>query len=114
MTRAEWDALTSREKDAVVAEKVVGWPPMPVGVPGVGYRPRYTESWDAMREVVEKMVSLDYGVALDGGSYDGTGVFGWECAFCPHGEEAFPDEAPTAPEAVCIAALAALGHMEAA
>ncbi len=137
MIRAEWDALSAREKDAVVAEKVMGalwWrssstgrralfmekPPEWFTERADGTEDRvgdwnhyggfasYTTSWDAMREVVEKM------------SGDG---FAWSIYdYVPGDRGAFfhaPDSgpvthatAPTEPEAVCIAALTALGHME--
>ena len=132
MTRAEWDALSAREKDAIVAGKMMGWSyGFCIPFDGTGYvenrdgtisefcvkcgKPRgyhdgwpaYTTSWDAMREVVEKIHGHGLYLAMskppDRLTWD---VRGWnektnDTRFCVHAE--------TLPEAVCIAALTALG-----
>lgn len=152
MTRAEWDALGEREKDAVVAEKVMGfrvvtikpkWYRLPVQCfyeedsPLIAYSldanacnammyrngeddrdgtapplPHYTsdESWDDLREVVDGVMGSDPPRGITGHTFwlerESAGC--WVCSFW--GERSA--EAPTAPEAVCIAALTALGHMD--
>jgi len=155
VTRAEWDALSAREKGAVVAEKVMGLPAVELiraenverGWPAiwgwtadharlgvaeidddyfsdavvlmsldddegvdVWYPPAYASSWDRMEEVATRLRELDYGVGL----YGGTGGYGWEVELRPRGEDdgSAVGLAPTAPEALCIAALIALGWME--
>jgi len=130
MTRAEWDALSAREKDALVAEKVMGWvrykpkslPPEWVipdtntrGLVGTVVRFadvwRPTTSWDAVREVVEKMLDRGYRTLhiSHGAPHDL-----WYCSFFKSKDEkGAAVEAATAPEAVCIAALTSFGHMEA-
>jgi hypothetical protein len=148
MTRKEWDALGARGKDAVVADRVMGalwWrssstgrralfmehPPewFKVQADGTealvggfatygGFR-SYTTSWDAMREVVEKMEALKFWASMvykTDRNPDGTeSAPGWYVVLrCVHGGTRgdYVAFAPMLPEAVCIAALTALGHME--
>ena len=185
MDRAEWDALSAREKDAIVAEKVIGldvrgmafainpegdwsihtndedpenwmcaagkhpvyreWdhyrePPTweesiwsDEDTPehrtwfadelaefnrdmerwgchhhDLGVVPFYTTSWDAMREVVERMHADGFAWSI--GEY----VPGEPDAFfhAPHDGNVTNASGPSAPEAICIAALTALGHMD--
>jgi hypothetical protein len=83
--------------------------PEPVGACETIARP-YTTSWDAMRGVVERMRADGWGWSVD--------------EYTPGNADAFlhpPDDsaitlasAPTVTEAFCIAALIALGHMDAA
>ena len=147
MTRAQWDAMELRERDAVVAEKVMGLEYLCVGYFGtedetprmrelhgwmgrVGIwsvgsyfvnvdsdfwieaeRRQYTTSWDAMREVVEKMRAAGWSWSVDhtwGARYARAGFTRL------HKDEYASGYAEAAPEAVCIAALTALGHMEGA
>lgn len=148
MTRAEWDALSARERDAVVG-RALGFTPAiehiatcDGGVSAAattsrtgpwfyendlrdwldrqhakwlmtGYTmatwerwPAFTESWDAMREVVEKMGDTWFHL----GRFAKAGPQ-WRAQFGMDTADAYAD---TAPEAVAIAALTALGHMEAA
>lgn len=128
MTRAEWDALSARERDAVVAEKVMGWVLMKgdrrygsphgnvkgglAGIPTSLIHP-YTTSWDAMREVVEKMREKSDGhFTLLAFTTNWRAKFDtpWQWDTCPGQFLSFV-EATTAPEAVCIAALTALGEI---
>lgn len=152
MTRTEWDALSDREKDAVVAEKVMGyrviviepeWYRLPVkcfyedgcsliqytydanACNAMMYRngkddsdgtapplPHYTsdESWDDLREVAEKVMGDAPPRGITGHTFwlerESAGC--WVSSFW--GRKS--GEAATAPEAVCIAAMIALGHME--
>jgi len=146
MKRPEWDALSTRERDAVVDEKVMGrsipsvddcmeeavrvWKNQPGctrfyrgflahmepdGTPifdGYNIKP-YTTSWDAMREVVEKATGRGWSVQM-GINDDGSAFAHLFSAPGPDGEcfSVGYGAAPMLPEAVCIAALVALGHME--
>lgn len=148
MTRAEWDAMEPRERDAVVAEKVMGWkvthrgrrvqPGVDRADPHVGGVPRevrgftgntdarswiaqkcghYTTTPDGMMAVVEKvggMGSLWMGNAIAEDQSKPWGVHivlaGRGLGYGGH----ILTQADTLPEAVCLAALVALGHMEAA
>jgi len=117
MTRAEWDALMREdpgECDRIVAnvlfvdtlDDLPGWWPMITGEAGEVYQglPAFTTSWEAMGELMEKMGDTWFHLARfakDGPQW--RAQFGTDTADC---------YAPTAPEAVCIAALTALGHME--
>jgi len=81
--------------------------------------PTYTHDWEAMREVVEQMESEDFWVRmvrLTVRNQDGTeGPLEWLVDFrCVRAGTRGDHQAtaPTLPEAVCIAALTALGHME--
>jgi hypothetical protein len=144
VTRAEWDVLAPRERDALVAEKVMGWEKrrqflsehnFGKDLPDRGdwvwsdpgqwkthhhivedHNPWYeddvfepgfspTSSWDAMREVVEK--TLDWRLTMDGGEYAGDR---WNVTMIGNDYDVYAS-APTLPEAVCIAALTALGHI---
>jgi len=126
MTRAEWDALDPREKDALVAEKVMGfekrdcisridgdylgWLWFQDGKERGSDEAKcnwFTTSWDAMREVVEKMQE-DCDVFLEF-----WGDREWTVANHPVGfrDAGYVVTAATLPEAVCIAALTALGHI---
>ena len=124
MTRAEWDALEPRKRGALVAEKVMGWTMAPDGFwvspthwdPEDGYGPaRAPEDWspttslDAMQEVVEKMEAegRTWSIHRTEGSPTVCAVV--DPLILP-GVSA---TAPTAPEAVCIAAMTARGHMDA-
>jgi hypothetical protein len=156
MTRAEWDALTAREKDALVGRalrfspRIVHIATCDGGVSAaattsrdgpwfyegdlqgwlagqhargrmLGYAmgtwerwPHFTTSWDAMREVVERLHAT---VSPNGDHHvvemELNGVDAWVCVDRMEDWQARVT-APTAPEAVCIAALTALGHMDAA
>ena len=95
--QAKWDALTPRERDAWVAEAVMGW------------QWTYTSDIAAAWQVVEKMME---------GEHNSFRLFRCDgfpesrrCAasFKPSVESALKlVEAPTAPEAICLAALMAV------
>ena len=120
MTREEWDALSAREKDAIVAEKVMGWEwdgrmLCWLPYPGCKFSETWgrdafcpTTSWGAMRLVAEKFSSF----RLDKWGA-GTRKGMWEAWATMYKPEAFATAlATTAPEAVCLAALTALGVIE--
>ncbi len=115
-----------RELDALVAEKVMGWrdvrPGHYTGSPGTMYgKAPQPQPWDSPQdrtkgvsfvpfystkiadawEVIEKLADRDPMIAM-WGYEDGTA--GWFCDF-----EGIKDHARTAPHAICLAALKAVG-----
>ncbi|GMV06738.1 MAG: hypothetical protein AMXMBFR53_30130 [Gemmatimonadota bacterium] len=146
MTRAEWDAMNPRERDAYVAEKVMGWevthrgrrvrPGVDRADPHVGGVPRevrgftgladarewighkcgrYTTTPEGMMAVVEKMADEGWFASVVYRLHEVPDRVVWDVALReivePWGTAtAWAD---TAPEAVALAALTALGHMEA-
>ncbi|MDP9315132.1 MAG: hypothetical protein M3R24_30430, partial [Chloroflexota bacterium] len=103
-----------RDLDALVAAKVMGFDADRI-ISGGGYRvgnhtpsviswahiPQYSTDIAAAWEVVEKLIHLDPLVAIWG--YE-DGSIGWYCDF-----EGSKAHARTAPHAVCLAALKAIG-----
>ena len=125
LTRAEWDKLTPRERDAAYA-KATGWkrvrvlggePDEYVGEPpdhpgeDNWIVPRFTTSWDAMRECVERLRGEFGCIELVVGEDEPDDPNSASC-WIGVGEGVAKAYAPTLPEAVCVAALVALGHME--
>ena len=109
-----------RELDAKVAERVMG-----VDLNPDLYRiednnmltiPAYGSDIKAAWLVVEKLRELDFWVMMGDHDVNDEGTIEeiWWCKFYP-GEEGIPDsigEAPTAPEAICLAALASVEAVE--
>ena len=123
-----------RELDALVAEKVMGWqefpylilsddrlsycPPGPVHISTVREVPPYSTSIAAAWEVVEKLRAMNSTLELySPGALvnDEMGIHAvewqatfksWEEPWGPHGPSV---EAQTAPHAICLAALKAVG-----
>ena len=78
--------------------------------------PRYSSTWEGMRLVVEALIRDDWEVSLEYSAYwQGQEDTGWKVVLCCiRGQrQVVPAYAPTAPEAVARAALAALGVEEA-
>jgi len=125
----KWTEMTPRERDALVAEKVFGnkvsW--FSLHVNSLGYEenlpdkdgdcpmqlmladgewstiPKYTTDISAAWEVMEKMRKSGCLVSVHN-------VFGgYRSTVVPHEHDAFWGDAPTAPEAICLAALRAVG-----
>lgn len=108
--RLSWDEMTTRERDALVAEKVMGW-----NVYQASWSP--TTDIAAAWEVVEKMDAEHRTLRVSRHP-----VMGWECEIFPpypwreHTNEgvrvhstSYSASADTAPEAICLAALRARG-----
>jgi len=111
MTESEYLALPDREKDTLIAEKVMGCKISDNCTElGQGHErrypdakiPNYSTSIEAAWEVVERM--KDKPLHLDG-SLKGD----WLCKFDAFGLDAGGD---TAPEAICLAALKAVKAVE--
>jgi hypothetical protein len=132
MIEAEFLELPARERDALVAEKVMG---LPIGAcrnlywdttdqsksPWTNGRQakhilRYTTTWEGMGMVVEKMRELK-GAPFSAVYWRPDEPHGWAAEFGGN-KHAHPDdlwgeaEADTAPLAVALAALKALGVVE--
>ena len=119
MTRAEWDAMTPRQRDALVAEKVMG---TPFRKPSHGTCCScqdcghfydeclcgFTTTPNGMMAVMEKMSANGFAWYLYGDHPDRI-----QAEFM-HSHDGRYGVADTrlAPEAVCIAALIALGYLE--
>jgi len=115
MTRAQWDTLSAREKDAMVAEKVMGGPLLsgtPMAVKCISLQTRhFTTSWNAMHIVVEKLAEQYNCVELDVFSEDEPERY--DCKLGKGFKYISGSSKISLPEAVCIAALTALGELEA-
>jgi hypothetical protein len=121
LTRAEWDALPARERDALVAEHVMGWRVVRSegdrmhGDDGLRFyatrdivwrRPYFTVDIGAAWIVVEEMKEGDAGIRI-GNLMNG----GWRGAFSTI-VESHEADADSAPGAICLAALAAKGVVQ--
>lgn len=117
-----WQSLTPRERDALVAEKIMGLNKEDVEFGlnmaksdmtyqrslSISILPDYTTDISAAWEVCNKIYSLSEGGAtVIKQLYDGM----WYCSFNGKGSKQFDviAEADTAPEAICLAALRAVG-----
>lgn len=110
---------TGRELDALVAEKVMGWKRLyrvdwhgmdwmwdkkqGALYPEIQTTPQYSTSIEAAWEVVGKFTF--FYLWRDGKLLDGQ----WECKLTEKDEREFYVVAPTAPHAICLAALRAVG-----
>lgn len=107
-----------RELDALVAEKVLGYEITPGGY--TGYLPSFSTDIAAAWEVVEKLRAMNSTLELySPGALvnDEMGIHAvewqatfksWEEPWGPHGPSV---EAQTAPHAICLAALKAVGAL---
>ncbi len=113
--------IAGKEMDALVAEKVMGWPTTGMAA-GASYReanmPAYSTDIAAAWQVVEKLRTIGWFIELND-DRPPTGKQRWNCWFhWPYGP-VLPEEWPSgepdagvagvAPEAICLAALAAVG-----
>lgn len=92
-----------RALDRLVAEHVFGWTDC-----DWPFDTRFTESWEAAGQVVERMRELEFGFQLHRWNTEGM-RHPYEAEFYSDAFTEFVAEADTAPLAVCLAALKALG-----
>jgi len=130
MTRAEWDALSAREKDGIVAEKVMGferrdtiseidgdylgWLWYQDGKARGSDEARcnwFTERWDAVREVVEVLDGMG-ALMMGNRNLSDKQTTQWSAHLVVPSGSLWSQKAVTLPEAVCLLALTALGYME--
>lgn len=116
--------LSGRELDAAVAEEVMGWrrprgqgatwhAPHPRGGlygTGAGNIPTYSSSWDAAREVVEKIDPKAFVIQAERGFGEGN-VDGWKFLIVKRGQivrqsSTWRGDGDALPLAACRAALA--------
>lgn len=125
MIPIKWPSLSAREKDALVAEKVMGWVLDDDGCWWDGDNEpmnsqEFTKTWKGMGLIIEKMHEKHPGwrfSLLGGDTRLGNRCFGWNAEFFGHEDPAknFGQRHgechyySTAPEAVAIAALRAKG-----
>ena len=113
MTKAEWYALEPAEANALVEVEVFGGArTTPLNAPF-----DYLHSWDAMREVVERAVSLGYVVefvadTFEDGSLAGYGATAWGDRRPRMFSGGWVHHDNSLPLAVCPAILMALGVVE--
>jgi hypothetical protein len=113
MTKYNWNEMTPRQRDALVAEKVMGWiksterPQRWITDYGALHEDywRPTSSIAAAWEVVEKMRSNGWEFELDS---DVDRINEW-CATFVTLSAVERGISPKAPEAICLAALRAVG-----
>lgn len=128
MTTKTWDEMTDRERDELVAEKVMGWrrgrpergnmPWLPPGATrshgGVMNIPAYTTDIAAAWQVVEEMARRGYTLVCEWKGADREYAHTAEAYFrksiYAHGHAV----ADTAPLAICRAALAVIESQEVA
>jgi hypothetical protein len=99
----KWSEMSARERDALVAERIMGQKiprPLKFGTPIAPY----SISIDAAWKVVEKLKETRY-VHL---WFDGDGWW-FEVEVGEGALESVEAKAPNAPEAICLAALRAVG-----
>jgi hypothetical protein len=106
MSKYNWAEMTPRQRDALVAEKVMGWAKIEYSDGTVGFWwkvPHYTTDIAAAWAVVEKMreCGINYSVHNYGD--------GHECVFDKEMVVFERVSSSSAPEAICLAALRALG-----
>jgi len=117
MTEQEYQALPPREKDGLIAKhifgwvhcnEVLGWRPSKNSVTHSLLEPKhYTSSIEASWEVVEKMHGQGFACSILAGIATKCCVFlHWDKrSFCVDG-------VPNVPEAICLAALKAVGFLK--
>lgn len=116
-----WSEMTERDRDALVAEKVMGWTRHYPSIAwegcdhwwvrpgetdphrGIGKLPDYTTDIAAAWRVMERMRGLGFYVILEGDPSDGR----WTCTMGRNEDPIDTTEVDmdTAPEAICLAAL---------
>lgn len=126
---ATWESMTPRERDALVAEMVMGWGAVVMGAtsvaggvepgshyPGAVPVPPYTTDIAAAWRVVEHMANDGFDFEVSGDPYDGDES---RFAYFYKGDSNAPWKSGTveakawasaAPEAICRAALRAMGE----
>jgi hypothetical protein len=105
-----------RELDALIAEKVMGQTLRQLGhvfsqrvgdvVPMFEIPPPYSTDISAAWQVVERLVEMRIMLSLIPARYDNG--FRWQAKWGEYSSDKW-DQAPTAPHAICLAALKAVG-----
>lgn len=112
-----WDQMTSRERDALVAETVMETPRHLIFGTNyelgsgadfdiVNYAPQYTTDISAAWEVAEKMRENGFWYFIGSGSKEHGKIV---VEFRPQGEDGVAVVMDDVPEAICLAALRAKG-----